>query len=84
MKIYQEVRNGQIVPVSAEIENEEELAFLLEQLRPKGEWYGDGADYTCSVCKHSLLEFANSQDYIEFDRPNFCPNCGANMKGGKK
>ena len=50
--------------------------------RSKGIWYGDGSDYTCSVCKHSLLEVANSQDYIEFDTPNFCPNCGADMRGG--
>ena len=52
--------------------------------KPKGEWIdinkqgktGDGRTFTfpittCSVCKKSTGELYN-----------FCPNCGADMKGG--
>ena len=55
-----------------------------EKLRPQGEWIdinkqgktGDGRTFTfpittCSVCKKSTGELYN-----------FCPNCGADMKGG--
>ncbi len=80
MKIYQEVRNGKLVPVSMEIDNEEELAFLLEQLRPQGEWEEpferNGKSYhKCNNCHIS-------SELILIDK--FCPNCGARMKGGKK
>ena len=78
MKIYHEVRNGQIVPVSAEIENEKEVEFLLDQLRAKGEWsqydfhdlggFGDW-DYKCSKCSK-----------VNGWKANFCPNCGADMR----
>ena len=80
MKIYHEVRNGQIVPVSAEIENEKEAEFLLEQLRPKGKWgpcyenprARNGKYYRdCSNCGEPTLTGDN----------NFCPHCGADMRG---
>ena len=38
MKVNLEERHGQLIPVSAEIENDKEVEFLLDQLRPKGEW----------------------------------------------
>ena len=37
----------------------------------EGEWIGDW-DYECSVC----------HEYHDF-KTNFCPNCGAKMKGGE-
>lgn len=56
----------------------------VETVRTKGEWIdinkqgktGDGRTFTfpittCSVCKKSTGELYN-----------FCPNCGADMKGG--
>ena len=75
MKIYHEVRNGQIVPVSAEIENEKEVEFLLDQLRPKGKWEEGTQGYYCSKCDY--------YDQSHFEH-NFCPNCGADMRGGKE
>ena len=44
--------------------------------RPKGEWKYDGfcvttTQYKCNKCEYSTLE-----------KTNFCPNCGARMKGG--
>ena len=77
MKIYHEVRNGQIVPVSAEIENEKEVEFLLDQLRPKGEWIDKGhGRYECSACGH----FPATQSGFPW-LSSFCPECGADMKG---
>ena len=38
MKINLEDRNGEIIPISMEIENDKEAEFLLNQLRPKGKW----------------------------------------------
>lgn len=54
--------------------------FSFDDLRPKGrwEWLGpyrynnDGMIGTCSVCKERLRLFAR----------NYCPNCGADMRGG--
>lgn len=54
--------------------------LTLDDLRPKGrwEWLGpyrynnDGMIGTCSVCKERLRLFAH----------NYCPSCGADMRGG--
>ena len=42
-----------------------------------GEWHkiSPARIYECSICNHNVLT-----DYI--DTYNFCPNCGAKMKGG--
>lgn len=50
--------------------------------RPQGEWiyndYGDGCgNWHCSVCDH-MPYYATK--YMRF--LNFCPNCGADMRGG--
>lgn len=85
MKVYQEVRNGQIVPVSMEIESEKEVEFLLDQLRTKGEWikhinnlFPEESTEECPFChEEQLLRLGNDD--------NFCPNCGADLrKGGKE
>ena len=42
--------------------------------RPKGEWIPDTNGYwNCSECGLNVLVYAKG---------NFCPNCGADMKGG--
>ena len=46
----------------------------------EGEWrYDEDCEcYVCSVCEHSALN-----NYRLLSTPsNFCPNCGAKMKGG--
>ena len=54
--------------------------------RPKGEWYKTGQsfinpnkfkNYGCSNCFYELDE------HIRI-KPNFCPNCGADMRGEEK
>ena len=48
----------------------------------EGEWkYDEDCEcYVCSVCEHSALN-----NYRLLSTPsNFCPNCGAKMKGGEE
>ena len=62
------------------------------QLRPKGEWvYEKINSYTdrtyCSECgSHAPFEFVTDDHYGrhahgEIRKTNFCPNCGADMRG---
>ena len=55
----------------------------LENERPHGMWYRTGQSFIhpykfrnfgCSVCHHELDEHIKEE-------PNFCPNCGADMRG---
>ena len=56
-----------------------------ESLRPKGEWIGKQLDNfrmweaKCSECGWTGIE--NYDAYIDPFDFNFCPNCGADMRG---
>ena len=59
--------------------DEEEIAEMptltLDDLRPKGRWIRQDDTFTrfqCSECK--------AENYAGHER--FCPNCGADMRGG--
>ena len=53
---------------------------MLEALRPQGEWKLVGKNqYRCSEC--NMWDY---YDYQEETCPNFCPNCGADMRGGRE
>ena len=53
----------------------ERIKTLSSADRPQGEWVRYMGDiWTCSACGESLM-----CDDIECN--NFCPNCGARMKG---
>ena len=57
-------------------------AILLEPERPKGEWIKDGSSsiaYRCSNC-----EVLQHWSPIKNGKYNFCPNCGADMRGEKE
>jgi hypothetical protein len=41
--------------------------LTLDDLRPKGRW----KDGTCTNCGQ-----------VDFSKPNFCSNCGVDMRGG--
>lgn len=52
-----------------------ELAIVEAKQVVHGEWITDRGyynPYTCNVCNH-----------FEKVKTNFCPNCGADMRGGK-
>ena len=44
----------------------------------KGEWGFDGMSWTCSECG----EYAPISRKFRLSKFNYCPNCGAKMKGG--
>jgi hypothetical protein len=53
--------------------------LTLDDLRPKGRWERDeNGKVRCSVCKKKALEAKSGVWYV----PNFCYNCGADMRGG--
>ena len=51
----------------------------------KGHWIGGDGSYICSECNGSPMDFINTMGdsfdaYVETPM-NFCPNCGADMRG---
>ena len=50
----------------------------------EGEWTNNNGRtlYKCSVCGHTRPYDAQADD-ISYWTCNFCPNCGAKMKGGE-
>lgn len=55
----------------------------LDYSRPHGEWHGNNFDeHSCLLCGHPALYEEEPDGYYEV-QSNFCPNCGANMRGGK-
>ena len=55
--------------------------------RKKGKWIG--ADSQCGIgcpfCGTPVDDFCSSIDYIDLSyEPNFCPNCGADMREGEE
>ena len=71
----------------------------VQPIRPKGKWvlqrhglYDDDIHTGCSCCCytpdrdiHSHIELIHGGGYTQKPyRPNFCPNCGADMRGGEE
>lgn len=52
---------------------EEDKKVLLDLLRPKGKWIQHESISECSECRAYF--------YIE---SNYCPSCGADMRGEKE
>lgn len=60
---------------------------LKEEKRPQGEWVHLQAigDYKCSICGcENLYKYANEHERWVKTNSNYCPNCGADMRGGQK
>lgn len=66
------------------VEDAVDMAIEALKERPKGKWVGADTQcgIACSVCGVAVDDFCHSTDYIDLDyNPNFCPHCGAMMKG---
>jgi len=84
----------QIKPKSEAIERIERGVYSLPSAQPerkKGRWQEFDSDedkfdiIKCSCCKHTFTVDSYHWTDIGFvkDDFNFCPNCGADMRGGK-
>lgn len=58
--------------------------------RPQGEWIDEADkydasfgihDYRCSNCNSYADEYICGHEWYTAGKPNFCPHCGAHMKG---
>lgn len=47
-------------------------------IRERGEWIEDGCCNNCSRCGGEVARYDDDDCYQDFD---FCPNCGADMRG---
>ena len=66
------------------------LELLKEQQPKKGKWqpykHGDDTWHQCSACGVAdryinIVKRNGYQDYRMVSKRNFCPNCGADMRG---
>lgn len=53
--------------------------FEIEPERKKGKWIIKGEYIDCSVCGHEKWSRVPYENLVK--RFNFCPNCGADMRG---
>ncbi len=50
--------------------------------RPQGEWIISSKDSICPICGKDEAEFiCGTEDWYGYGLSNYCPNCGARMKG---
>ena len=52
---------------------------LINTERPQGEWIIDGHHIRCNKCNDYICNTDREGNKIP---DNFCPNCGADMRGG--
>lgn len=54
-------------------------------MRPHGEWkVNNYGEHICPICGHyALYDECQDNDYYEA-QSNFCPECGADLRGGSK
>lgn len=82
------VRTVQLVELTDECIDKivNKIAEALE--RKKGRWtkkeeYLD-TPTVCTLCGHEYVEYVEGWEWEETgDLPNYCPNCGADMRGEK-
>ena len=65
-----------------------EIAELEAQMPKEGEWIGEGDGYADGEMVYDMWSCSECGEYFDEwdDRPtwNYCPNCGAKMKGEQK
>lgn len=74
----------QSLAVSAILEDGQHIFDIIDaqptiEERKKGKWIIDGECVDCSVCRHDKWSRVPFEDLVK--RFNFCPNCGADMRG---
>lgn len=87
MKILHEEINGKIVPVGAQIESEDEIEFLLDQLRPTSKWILDTMlmQFVCERCGQIPTKGTGcALDIRALKEYHFCRFCGADMREKKE
>ena len=53
----------------------------IEPKRKKGEWVYDGIRGRFPACKCSICGHYENADWALLQGANYCPNCGADMRG---
>ena len=56
--------------------------LTLGDLRPKGRWVIRGGRRYCSHCGERACVTRDREDFWYTKGTQFCPNCGADMRGG--
>lgn len=56
-------------------------AGLHDSERPQGKWIKEYKDFKCSLCGKIAYSWNNHGTYIQI-KSDFCPHCGADMRGG--
>lgn len=81
------------VSVFKKSDNKDIKGYIEHQptIEPKrGEWIDEADkydasfgihDYRCSNCNSYADEYISGHEWYTAGKPNFCPNCGAKMKG---
>ena len=54
-----------------------------EPERKKGEWIYEGKRGRFPACKCSICGYYENADWAMLQGANFCPNCGADMRGDR-
>lgn len=56
--------------------------LTLDDLRPKGRWINWGKSGTPTYENYGTCSACHEDAEIHTEHRNFCPNCGADMRGG--
>lgn len=69
----------------------DEIIQTLKKEPKRGEWLDRASEldagfgrhnFVCSECAHTAWYFVGgSEDWWAIRKPNYCPNCGADMRG---
>lgn len=57
--------------------------IFMEEPRPKGRWVIRGGKRYCSHCGERACVTRDREDFWYTKGTQFCPNCGADMRGGE-